>query len=464
MKIIIIGAGKVGTEIAHKLAEEGHDIVVIDRDESRLEVIQENLDVMVMRGNGNSARILKSAGVEDSDLVVAVTDSDEVNMIACMTAKRLGKAQTIARIRDPDYARELVISKEDLGVDLVINPEYAASLEITRLLTMATPVHIEPFAGGQVWMAEIILDESGNGFIHRRLQEIDLPPSTLLVGISRRGEMIVPSGNDIILPGDTIYVLGRKQAIAQICSRLKKKKQKVHSVMILGGGRIAYYLADRLCTLGMKVKIIEQNRERCQELAEKLPNALVLRGDGSDVDLLRREGIKETDGFVAVTGLDEENLLIALLAKQMGAKRVIAKVSRPSYAHLVERLGVDAAISPRLIVAGEILKFIRSGHLVSLFLLLNEKAEVLEIIMPESSKLVGRSLKNAGLPKGVIVGAIQRGANIIIPQGEEVLQAGDRLVIFAVGHNVHAIETLFRVGEKIEQKPRLKNAGFYSAV
>lgn len=447
MKITVIGCGKVGMEITRRLYEEGHDLLVIDKEETKLAKIHENnLDVMAMKGSGSSAKILKSQDVRDSNLLVAVTNSDEINMIACMMAKKLGIPKTVARIRDPDYARDLIVSKEDLGLDLVVNPEYAAAMEISRVLTVALPVHTEPFANGKVQMADIPVDESITAFANKKLQDIVLPRSCLIVAISRRGEMVIPGGKDIILPGDTIYILGHSHSIDKICSKIKKKKQKVQSVLILGGGRISFYLAEKLCSMGMRVKIIEQNQERCRDLAERLPDVLVLRGDGSDIDLLKREGIKETDGFVAVTGIDEENLLLSLLAKQVGAKRVVAKVSRPSYTPLVERLGVDAAISPRLIMVSEILRFIRGGRLLSLFLLLNGQAEVFELIVQKGSKIAGRPLKASGMPKGAIVGAILRGDDAIIPEGNDVIMENDRLVVFTLGHIVHNVESLINLG------------------
>ncbi len=447
MKITIIGAGKVGTEIAHMLSEEGHDIIVIDRSEQQLAKIHETLDVLTVKGNGCSSQLLKDLGVNDSDLLVAVTDSDEINMISCMTAKRVGVARTIARIRDPDYVRDLIISKEDLGIDLVINPDYAASQEIARLLTLRLPVHTEHFANGRIQMAELSVDESNTNFANKRIQDIELPKFCLIVGISRRGEMNVPGGKDIILPNDTLYVLGNAESISKICAKFKIRRRRVQNVMIMGGGRAGFYLAEKLINSGIKVKIIEQNMERCHELANRLDEALIIKGDGTDVDLLKREGIHETDGFVAVTGFDEENLLMALLAKQLGAKRVIAKVSRPSYAPLVERLGVDAAISPRLITISEILRFIRGGRLLSLVLLLNEQAEVLEVIAQPGSRIVGKPLQSSGLPKGVIIGAISRGDKVIIPKGGDVIQADDRLVVFALGHVVHTVEALCSRGD-----------------
>ncbi len=465
MKITIIGVGKVGLEIARRLVEEGHDLTIIDNDENKINRIQEEMDVLAFCGNGSSALTLKNCGVAESELVVAVTNSDEINMIACLLAKKLGVPRTIARVRDPDHARDFEISKEELGIDLVINPEFAAALEISRLLSVSLPVYTEPFADGKVQMAEINVEEGHREFVNRRLMELHMPKSCLIVGISRQGKMIVPGGHDKILAGDTLYILAHRDSVNKICAKVKKKRQRMHSVMILGGGKIGFYLAERLSARGMVVKIIEQNEQKCRELAERLPFVLILNGDGTDVDLLKREGVGETDGFVAVTGMDEENLLIALLAKQMGAKRVIAKVSRPSYAPLVERLGVDAAISPRLITISEILRFIRGGRLLSLSLLLNGQAEVVELIIPAESRVVGRSLERLGLPKGVIIGAILRDHKIIVPQGKDVIHGHDRLVVFAVGQTVRTIESLFDVGGKdFEPKPDFANIGSGAAL
>jgi len=452
VRITIIGAGKVGSEIARRLAEDNHDIVVIDRDEAKLAKIEQQMDVMVVKGNASSASVLKLPEVLQSDLVAAVTNSDEVNMIACMMAKKLGVPRTVARIRDPVYARDLVVSKEDLGLDLIVNPEYSAALEIARLLTVSLPVHTEPFADGKVQMADVTVDDSHRHVINKRLMDINVPDSCLIVGISRKGQMIVPGGHDTIMPGDTLYLIGHVDSVNKFAAKLKRKRhQKTTNVMILGGGRIGFYLGEKLCSLGLKPKIIEQDPEKCRDLAERLPEALILQADGSDIELLKREGIRETDGFVAVTGLDEENLLISLLAKQLGAKQVIAKVSRPSYTSLIEQLGVDAAISPRLIMASAILRYIRGGRLLSLVLLLNGQAEVVELILHPDSRTVGKPLSKLGLPKGIIIGAIKRGNQIIIPKGDVVLNGNDRLVVFAVGHHVSEIDGLLNVGGSLSE-------------
>ena len=452
MRITIIGDGKVGLEIARRLDKDNHDLVIIDRDETRLVQIEQQMDVLCVKGNASSASVLKLPEVLQSELVAAVTNSDEVNMIACLMVKKLGVPRTVARIRDPVYARDLVLSKEDLGLDLIINPEYSAALEIARLLTVSLPMHTEPFADGKVQMVDFIVDDSHHHIVDHKVMDIDIPRSCLIVGISRKGKMIVPGGADRILTGDTLYLIGHVDSIKKFAAKFKRKRNHgATNVIILGGGRIGFYLGEKLCSLGIRPKIIEQNPRRCQELAENLPDALVLQGDGSDIELLKREGIRDTDGFVAVTGFDEENLLLSLLAKQLGAKQVIAKVGRPSYAPLIEQLGVDAAISPRLIMASAILRYIRGGRLLSLVLLLNGQAEVIELILHPDSRKVGKLVSKLGLPQGIIIGAIKRDNEILIPKGDVVLNGQDRLVVFTVGHNPGEIDGLFNVGRGLSE-------------
>ncbi|MBO8128979.1 MAG: Trk system potassium transporter TrkA [Peptococcaceae bacterium] len=449
MKITVIGVGKIGSEIAKRLSKDGHDIIVIDRNEDRLTKLGDKFDVLTIKGNGANALLLKDPDIIDSDLLVAVTDSDEVNMIACLMAKKLGIKQTVARVRDPVYVEsDTVLSTEELGVDLIINPEYSAAAEIARLLSL--PVPTEPFAGGRVHMARITLHDKIPDYTSKKIAEIKLPKSLLIVAISRHGQLIIPSGNDTIKVGDTLYFLGFKEAISQISKILFKKPpgKKVYRTMILGGGKIGYYLAQRLCAKGLQVVIVEKNHDKCEELAERLPsNALVLEGDGSDIELLQREGIEHTDGFVTVTGLDEANLLLAHLAKQLGAKRTIAKISRQAYTSLVEQMDIDAAISPQTITASKVLRYIRGGRLLSLVLLFNEQAEIVELIVPQGSKVTGKPLMKLKLPKGIIVGAIQREDKTVIPTGEESIEEGDRIVVFAQGqYSISNIESLFTGG------------------
>ncbi|MTI81722.1 MAG: Trk system potassium transporter TrkA [Firmicutes bacterium] len=443
MKVCIIGAGKVGLEIAKRVSQDDNDVVLIDRNGDKLEAIQEKLDVLTVKGNGGTSQIINSSLVTESDMLVAVTSSDEINIIACMKAKKKGVAKTVARVRDPDYAYDVLASKAEWGIDLLINPEYAAATEIAQQLTLFLPTHTEQFGDGKILLAEIAVDDVKINIINKKLLELDFfPESTRVVAISRKGEMLIPSGNDELLSGDRMFVVGNLKNISMLCYRLKGRKRRVQNVMILGGGRIGYYLASKLDSMGIKAKIVERDAEKCEELAERLPNVLVLKADGTDIDFLQDENIKDTDGFVAVTGFDEENLLISLLAKQMGAKQVVAKVSRPSYAAMVERLGVDHAVSPRLITVSEIVRFIRGGRLLNMFLLPSGQAEVVEIIVQKGSRLANKTLEKAGIPNGVIIGAILRKHKAIIPEGSEVIKEKDRLVVFSLGNYLQKVEAL----------------------
>ena len=430
MQVLIIGAGKVGFQLAATLSSENYNVTVIDKKQEVVDRVSEQLDVLALHGTGVSAGLLKKARVSAQDLLIAVTNSDEVNMIACMTGKRLGVGRTVARIRDPEYAEELAFDKEDVGIDFIINPERAAADEVTRLLTVSVAGHVEDLASGRVRMVEMCLDE-GVDIAGKQIGDLALPDSFLIGAIARDGQVIIPRGDTKLCVGDIIYVIGKSQSVNEFFSAIGKYKPGIRKVMILGGGRIGYYLARNLVSRGIRVKIIEKDPLRCEELAEALPDVLVLNGDGTEIELLKSENVTTTDAFVAVTGYDEENLLTALLAKRLGAKKVIAKVSRPSYAPMAETIGVDAAISPRLIITGDILRFIRGGKLLSLFIFLGGRAEMLECIAQPSSPGVGRPLAQVDLPPNTLVATVIRGSEVIIPRGNTVIHPYDRVVVFA---------------------------------
>jgi trk system potassium uptake protein TrkA len=444
MKITVVGAGNVGMEITRRLCEEGHDIVVIDKDEIAIQnVVENDLDVIAIKGSGSSLRILGSPELKNSELLVAVTESDEINIIACMLAKKMGFTRTVARIRDQEYANEMALFEENMGIDLVVNPDYAAAMEISQQLTISLPVHTEFFADGQVLLADILVDSTMNNIAGKKLKEVQLPTECLIAAISSHGEITVPDGNDLIQTGDTIYLIGHGDQVRTFCSKIKKEKRKTNHVIILGGGRIAYYLAEKLTSLHMRVKILEKDQESCQMLAENLPDTLILQDDYSDIDVLKREGIREADGLIATTDMDEENLLMALLAKHLDAKKVVAVVKRSGYTSLLEQLGVDMAISPRLNMVKEILRFIRGGRLASFSLLLDDQAEVFELIVQPGSKAIGKALKHLGLPRGTVVCVSARGGGNSIPEGNNTIRDNDRLVIFAVGRIMHQVEAVF---------------------
>ena len=442
MRIIIIGAGKVGYQLAETLSKDLYDVIVIDREEQVLKKVQDNLDVLTIQSNGFASHVFKEIGLNKKDIVIAVTGSDEGNMLVCMSAKRLGAGKTVARVRNPEYARDIAVTQEQLSIDYVINPELSTADEITRLLSFSPAGQIEEFARGKVQMVAVPLDES-NPLINKRIRDLNYLEDILIAAIVRKGNIIIPKGDDEIRANDTIYIIGQNPNIIKFCSLIGKAHRKVNSVMILGGGKSTYYLAERLLYLGISVKIIEQDLNRCRELSETLPNALIIHGDGTDANLLKSENIESMDAFIALTGVDEENVLVALLAKQLGASKVIAKVSRTNYISLVETIGVDAAITPSMITAAEILRFIQGGKILSLFLIMGGQAEIMELVAQPHSEGVNTPIKNLKIPKEAIICAIVHNNRVIVPHGNDIVKANDRVIILSKTSEVSKVKNLF---------------------
>jgi trk system potassium uptake protein TrkA len=443
MKIIIIGAGKVGYTLAENLANEDHDITIIDKNPNVIEKTDENLDVMCLRGNGVSANMLLEAGVEEADLLIAVTGSDEVNMVCCLTAKKLGVHHTIARVRDPEYAHELSLLKEQLGLDVVINPEHAAAEEIARALSFSSAVNVENFAKGRVRMIELKVTLDMN-LVGKNIRDIDRETqSTVLIGvIIRNGEVIVPNGDTRIETNDDIYVIGKPSSVYNFCKIYGKYPQKIKNVMILGGGRITYDLTKLLGEMGIRTKIIEIDKERCLQLSDLLPNTLVINGDGTDEEVLRSENINGMDGFVAVTGMDEENLMSSLIAKGIGVKKIITKISRTNYINIVKGLGLDSIISPKLITTNQILKYVRGKAVESLLRIIDGQAEIMEFVVSESNRLLNRPLKELGIPGNVIIATIVRNNEVVVPHGNDVMKKGDRIIVISKDKNISSLYDL----------------------
>jgi trk system potassium uptake protein TrkA len=448
MKIVIIGAGKVGYQLVESLVKEGHNIVVIDINQDILDKINDNFDVLTVRGNGISSKLLKSSEIGGFDLLIAVTDSDEANVVACITAKKVGVKRAIARVRNPEYITESEFMRKELGIDYIINPEYATANEIVRLLLNTHVSYAEDFAKGRVRMAEILMGSSIQ-YVGKQIKDIKLPGSVLITAVSRNGQVIVPNGSDYIQYNDTLYVMGEKGAVESFArmAGVNLVNNRVRNVLVIGGGKIGYYLAKKLENLGVNVKIIEQDMERCRELAENLSNTLVLNGDGTDISLLKAENVEGMDAFLAVTGYDEENLLVSLLAKQLGAKKVIAKISRPNYTSLLETIGIDGVVSPRLITASDILRMVRGGKILSISLLIGGQAEVVELIQQSGAPILGKPLKELGIPRGIIIGAILRDGKVIIPNGNSMVLEDDRVIVFTLESHKDKVNRLFSVKE-----------------
>ncbi|GAB4112840.1 MAG: Trk system potassium transporter TrkA [Candidatus Caldatribacteriota bacterium] len=442
MKAIIIGAGKVGCQIAKTLSAENHDVILIEKDDKIRQAAQNNLDVLTILGNGANIHTLEEAGIKEADMLIAVTNSDEANMIACMSAKQYGVPSKIARIRNIEYIHNNALSRDQLGIDFVINPEIATAKQIVKLLKSPLNVgQMQSFAGGKIQLLELKIKEDFP-FLNQKLKDINFPYPILVAAISRQGQIIIPDGEEKILSGDNLYIIIEDDNILHLNEFIRETPFKMQNVIIMGGSDIGIQTALILNRLGIKTKLIEVSSEKCEKLAEILPNTLIINGDGTNIDLLKSEGIENTDGLVSVTGIDEENLLVALLAKHLGTKRVIAKIDRTNYIPILEKLGVDAVVNPRITTASAILRFIRKGEILSLTLLKEGEAEIIELVANSASRIINRPLKDLNLPKNSIIGAIVRKDKIIIPRGKDIIEPLDRIIIFALSAEIKKIEQI----------------------
>ena len=442
MKTIIIGAGKVGFSIAQMLSYANHDVVVIEKNNERRQIVEEHLDVQTICGSGGSISTLQEAGICDAQLLVAVTQYDELNMIACLLGKKLGVKKTVARVRNPEYADNNQVSADSLGIDLIINPEHVTAKMIGKLAEVPEAVNVDYYADGKVQMLELQLTKD-SPVANKQLKDIKFPKPNLIVAILRNEKMIIPRGDDQLKPDDLVFVLAETTNMVAIEKVLGQERIKTENVTILGGGRIGFYLAQLLEKQGYTVKLIEKNIEVCKQISQKLTNTLVLQGDGSDITLLEEEEVGQADFFVAVTNDDKVNLLVSIIAKHLGAKRTIAQIRRTEYVPLVEKVGIDVAVSPRLLTAGAILRFIRKGDIVSVSLIGGAKAEMIELIAQSHSRAIGKQLKDLKFPKDAIIGAIVRGEEVIVPTGINSISPLDRVIVFALPKAISKVEEFF---------------------
>ena len=444
MKVIVIGAGKIGFSLAQILSIENHEVTVIDIDPSRIESLEENVDVHTIVGNGACPSVLEEAGISTTDLVAAVTPIDEVNIMACFVAKEYKNARTVARVSNPEYIHRNQLRLCDrVGIDLAINPERVTASVMARLVDVPEAVNVEYYANGKLQLIEIRID-SDSPAINRPLETLQfLTHPFLIVAIMRDEEIIIPRGQDVLKSSDTVFVMAETEKMVEIEKLLGKTRTEISSVTILGGGRTGLHLAQLLEFKNLKVKIIERDLERCHIISNKLKKCTVINGDGTDLNLLVDEEIGKCDLFVAVSGDDKANVLVSLLAKDLGSKKTIAEIRRSDYIPLVEKIGIDSVVSPRLVTAGSILKFIRKGHVVSVTLLEGAKAEMIEMIVPPNAKNIGKPLSTVKFPRGAIVGGLVRDNQVMIPTGNDCILAGDRVLIFAAPHIVQRVEKFF---------------------
>lgn len=447
MKIIIIGAGDVGFNIAQRLSEENHDVVVIEKDPVKIRSIQNALDVQALEGSGTNPSMLLEAGIKESDIIVAATDNDEANLIVCFYAQYLTDFITkIARVKNPDYMKHTEIFKQDfLNIDLIINSQSEMVASMLKLTEVPIASEVIDFVDGRVKLIGITIKED-SPLVGRRLSSFHEYEQSILVGIIIRGEkVVVPKGEDVIQANDLVYLVTRREDIQNIYQIMQIRREGLSRVMIVGGGETGLALAESLDTTTINTKIIELDGQRCLELSEKLEKVVVLNGDGTDRDFLIEENVDEVDIMMVLTGDEENNVLISLLGKALGAKKTVTKIAKLSYIPLVSTIGIDTVVSPRLSAIRAILQYIRKGKVVCVAPLKAEAVEAIEFEALETSDVVNTPLSKVKFPKGAIVGAIVRGEEIIIPRGQNMIKPHDHLIIFALKDAIPKLEKIFTV-------------------
>lgn len=445
MKVIIIGAGKLGYKLAEAMVKENIDVTIMDSNYKVIERINDHLDLLTVNANGLEVEVLKELNISSYDYLFAVTNSDETNTVICSLAKKLGCVKTIARMRNPEYTEQLDFIKNEMGIDHIVNPDLATANEISKYLLKRYNFYSGNFAKGRVQMIDLSINNLKD-IIGKKIEELNYSEGMLIAAISRDGNLIIPNGSTKLMEDDILYIIGESKVINDLLHKrnLNGTKKNVKRVMIFGGGKIGYYLAKQLDEYHINTVIIEQNRERCKYLTEKLDNSIIIYGDGTDINLLEEEDIELMDAFVGASGFDEQNILMCLMAKQYHVNKVISKISRPSYSHVIEKMGIDVALNPVNITVSDILKFIRGGKVVSVSLLLGEAAEVTEVIVDEELTIVGKKISQLQLPNGIIVGAIVHQGKVQIPHGETVIYGKDRLIIFCLKKNIQELDMFLR--------------------
>ncbi len=449
MNIAVVGAGKLGIKITEALLGGDHSVTIIDKNEALLQKLSSQMDLMTVTGNAKQTSLLEDIGINTYDYLISATNSDEKNIVICSFAKRLGCKKVIARVRDPEHMNQLDFIKELMNIDYIVNPDLAITLEIYKFLVEKYTLSNGIFTSGKISLIEFSTDKMPE-IIGRTVYFVNESLGNMhVVSISRNGKVIIPKNKTEIMKDDSLYVVGEKKPIARLNSHVheKGKYTNLQKVMILGGGKTGLYLAQKLSEFGIAVKIVEKEKSRCLYLSNHLDDVLVLNGDATDMTLLQEENIDEMDAVVTATGFDEENLLLALMAKQHGIEDVIAKVSRESYATLIESMGIDMALNPLDMTASNILRFIQGSKRVISSQLIQGQAEMIEIIADDHMRLANRSLEDVGLPEGVIVAAIHRGSDVIIPNGDTMILKNDKVIIICLLTEIPELEKFIRPGK-----------------
>ncbi|MHC1601598.1 MAG: Trk system potassium transporter TrkA [Methermicoccaceae archaeon] len=442
MRIVILGAGNVAYNVARTLSQR-HDVLVIERDSERCAYIEENLDVDVICGNGVNVEVLKRAVEMNAKMLIALTNIDEVNIVACITIKRLDEnVLTIARVRNPDYVNAPVSSRKFVGLDIMISPEMLAANKILQIVSIPAAIDYEAIPHFDIEVIQFRMDDAPSSMIDTPLRELSIPRECIVAAIHRNEEIIIPKGEDVFSAKDRIIVIGKPESTREFAQMLGKPSE-LKSLVLVGGGISGLYIAELLEEMKVGVKLIEKDEERCKLLSEKLKSTLVIHANGADLNVLRGEGMESADAFVCITNNDEKNLLCSLIAKKMGVPKVVAKFSRAEYEEIFDMVGVDAAVGYYQVMVNEVVKHISREHTEAVLILERFSEEVIALTVDEKAKIIGKPVKNVKFPEGAIIAFVLRGEDVIIPGGDTVLNKGDRVVLFTLTQEIPKLEKLF---------------------
>lgn len=445
MNIVIVGMGEVGRYISRVLVEEDHNVVIIDYSNDALTAAEETLDVMVLRGHGANLTTLQQARTHEADLFIAVTDHCEVNLLASIRAKQLGAKKTIARVSNTAYfENERGLVTGVMGIDLVINPNALIALEMHKIIRSANAIAVEDFADNRIEMIQFpIKARSPN--VDTMIKDIRMPDNTLIAALIRDHDIVVPGGGDVVHQDDELLVVGRIEQIPKVEKLFRREHHRyTRRVIIVGGSQVGVSLAEALSNDHIEVLLIEKDRERCREISRELHHVAIINADGTNAHVLEEENVAATDAFVAASGEDELNLMASLLARDLGAPRVLALVHKPDYSPICERLGIDSPLSPRIEVAKQVLKYARAGQILSIAPVLEGKGEFLEFLAPANSAIVDRPIKQIGFPPQANICGVVDGTGAFVPRGDDIIEANDRVIVFTTPDHRSTVEKFFR--------------------
>ncbi len=448
MKIVIVGGGKVGYTLTYELSKEGHDIVVIDNNPKVVEETVDSCDVMGMTGNGASYQVQVEAGVGKADLLIATTSSDELNLLCCLVAKKVGARHTIARVRNPDYSRQMGFFREELGLSMVVNPELESADEIARTLRFPSAIKMDKLAKGRVDLAEVNLGANSplDGVAISELHD-RFDVKILICAVQRGTDVFIPNGSSVLKSGDKLHIAASHPQLVTFFKAIGLYRERVKEVIIIGGGKIAFYLSYKLLESGMRVRIVEQDAERCAQLKEVLPRATIYHGDGTDPALLQELGLPRMDACVALTGIDEENILISMYAQQQQVDKVITKINRDSFIQMLGTVGIESVVSPRKLTTDRIIRYVRAmsdsegSSMVTLYRLINNRMEAMEFVLTEQ-RFTGIPLRDMHLKDNLLIACILRGNKLLFPAGGDTLEENDIVVVVTADRTIRNFEDI----------------------